>query len=508
MPGGGLGYGLGMALKMYMDRKFRSEQLAKEQERIDLEKRRTEASEAERGLLLDDGSDGQGLTTQPQNQAPVSNPSVKGAATASPQKTQAQPSKTPALAAYSRIPVAGAGFLTSGEDELRGPKPDLSKMSVEPGAAPDQAMAQSMPEAPAGASVSPPQSDVPRGTPGQGRGFLVPEKMGRYRLAPWKRAELEAKTRQNQFAVDWQDPNSDLSRRTVQSFRDILNEGSTGRGDQLLKGDLSAFEAAQIIPTIEKFDTISANKMRSILAGLKDNAMINRWGVQDDLARKRLGITEEHYRRMGDIAGKKIAQSEDRMDRMTHNRVLQRLASDQVTKQRLTQYQNLDNALNSLLKAKNITPQSLHEFQQTIRSNLGIKGTSGVIERGNTYMNGLGLKIDEWNQFLSEIPADVDKNHPFVKHFKDLARREQSNIRSQIMDRLDALSEGNGSMYDRRPDLKRDLFRAKAAYTKMVPPVSQEAANDPTIEKYAKQYGLRYDQAETLLRQRGYNGQR
>lgn len=147
----------------------------------------------------------------------------------------------------------------------------------------------------------------------------------------------------------------------------------------------------------------------------------------------------------------------DRMDRGEHQQVINAVNRNPTLKSRLLQYQNLENALSNLTNAEHITPQQFHEAQQSIRSNLGIKGTSGVDERSGTYLNSLGLKSDNWNQFLTGVPQDMKPNDPFLKHIKNLAGLEQRNARAQYQKALQAASGGHSSMYSRRPDLQADL---------------------------------------------------
>lgn len=192
----------------------------------------------------------------------------------------------------------------------------------------------------------------------------------------------------------------------------------------------------------------------------------------------------------------------DVVDRREHERVLTRVASNPVVKARLTQYQNLDNALAAVSQAENLTPQQVHEFQQSIRSNLGIKGTGGVGEREETYFKSLGLNAANMKQFLTGDPATLAKDSKMMIHLKDLAAVEQSNIRKQLEKALSAASGGHGSMYARRPDLKQDLMESLAAQSEQIAPAqgvmpnqglipaNQQAA--PAKPKTIKQNGITY----------------
>ena len=157
-------------------------------------------------------------------------------------------------------------------------------------------------------------------------------------------------------------------------------------------------------------------------------------------------------------------RQQERLDNSNHQKTLQRLNNNPGLSQRLNQLQNLDNSLGLITDVDKVTPQQFQEFQQAVRSNLGIKGTSGVDERSGTYLTSLGLRADNFNQFLSADPQDIGKNNALLKHVTQLASIERRNAQSQYEKRLSAVTAGNESMYARRPDLKNDLDSAVGAW--------------------------------------------
>ena len=165
---------------------------------------------------------------------------------------------------------------------------------------------------------------------------------------------------------------------------------------------------------------------------------------------------------------KRLEVQNDRMDRNEHMNIVRSLNNNKGMSDRLAQYQNLGNAMAVMANAKKITPQQIHEFQQSVRSNLGIRGTSGVGERESTYLDSLGLRSENFRQFLTGNPADIAKDNEIVKHIKDLAQQEMDNIKSQYTDSLDSVSEGRASMYERRPDLQSDLQKKIKSMSKRV----------------------------------------
>jgi len=148
---------------------------------------------------------------------------------------------------------------------------------------------------------------------------------------------------------------------------------------------------------------------------------------------------------------------QQRRDLMNHAQVVSKLKSDTLLNQRLTQYNNLSNALAIVADAKTLTPQQIAEFQQAVRSNIGVKGTGGVDERADTQIKTLGLNSANLRQFITGDPVELAKDSKLVHHLQDLARVEQNNISKQKNARISALSAGFKSMYQRRPDLWADV---------------------------------------------------
>lgn len=156
-------------------------------------------------------------------------------------------------------------------------------------------------------------------------------------------------------------------------------------------------------------------------------------------------------------------QFEERLDARAHQQTVALLKRDKPLQDRLRQYQNLDNALSIITKADHVTPEQIHEFQQAVRSNLGIKSGSSMAERHATYLDSIGLRGSRWLEFLSGNPANLSKDSNLMNHLKNLASVEQENLQQQVQGRLDAVTEGYGSMYARRPDLKNDLMTLSGA---------------------------------------------
>lgn len=162
-----------------------------------------------------------------------------------------------------------------------------------------------------------------------------------------------------------------------------------------------------------------------------------------------------------------------------HQRNIQALKKDPVLTKRLNQYQNLDNALSIITHADVVTPQQFAEFQQAVRSNMGISGTGGVGEREETYFKSAGLNAAAWKQFLTGDPVALSKDSHAMEHFRNLAKVEQNNIKKQYTSRIKAVTGGNASVYREHPELQEDLddlissFGDQVEQPGLMPPTAQ-----------------------------------
>lgn len=151
-------------------------------------------------------------------------------------------------------------------------------------------------------------------------------------------------------------------------------------------------------------------------------------------------------------------KQQKQQDFMAHQRNLMAIKKDPVAAKQLTQYNNLQGTLNNIANPNiPLTPEMFDEMQRAVRSNLGIQSGSGVSERDKSTMDSLGLHVDRMSEFLTANPKDIGKDSSLAKHMKDLAASEIANIQAQHDARLKFITGGNTSVYDRRPDLQRDL---------------------------------------------------
>lgn len=194
-------------------------------------------------------------------------------------------------------------------------------------------------------------------------------------------------------------------------------------------------------------------------------------GYEEGIQKANLGITDKEIEAMKTALqnsvyakalkgqGQNEAQQAraDRQELGLHAQLMNKLDRDPILQKRLTQAQNLDNALGQVEATDNLTPQQILEVQQAIRSNLGIKGTSGVEERAGTYYNSAGMKGAALIQYLTGDPASLAKDSKLMDHIRGLARKEREMLSAQTDKRLNSVATGLGSVYKRRPDLKADF---------------------------------------------------
>lgn len=167
-------------------------------------------------------------------------------------------------------------------------------------------------------------------------------------------------------------------------------------------------------------------------------------------------------------------------DERIHDRVLARLQTNKNLQTKLAQYQNLQGALANLSQADVKNPNSFEELQQAVRSNLGIKGTSGVSERERTYLNSLGLASDRIAQIVSGKPSEMgESGQAFMKHVIQLANIETNNVKQQYGRGLRAVTAGHESFYNDRPKLKKDLENSISAYSGQLNDYAPMAKEEP-----------------------------
>lgn len=165
--------------------------------------------------------------------------------------------------------------------------------------------------------------------------------------------------------------------------------------------------------------------------------------------------------RAGDTAQNKI-------DEQDHRQILQSMNNNKIGNALTGSLNQLKNGLN-LLSGPNANPQSIQEAQMMIRGAIqtGSGSRTGVDERAHTYINSLGLDFDSIKQFLTGDISKVTPDDPIIQHLASLSKNAGDTLSKQLNAQINLLSQGHGSMYDRRPDLKQDLLDKINAYNQI-----------------------------------------
>lgn len=146
-----------------------------------------------------------------------------------------------------------------------------------------------------------------------------------------------------------------------------------------------------------------------------------------------------------------------------HKGILDKLERDHVLTNRLNQAQNLTNAYKVAAGTKDMTQQQFNDLQQSIVRNMGLQsGGSGVGERAERYLRDAGMDLGTIKQYFTGVPVDVrsGSGKELLLHITQMAKAELHNIEKTYSSRLAALTAGWGSMYEKHPELKKDLEEA------------------------------------------------
>lgn len=149
-----------------------------------------------------------------------------------------------------------------------------------------------------------------------------------------------------------------------------------------------------------------------------------------------------------------------------HSAIMRNAIKAPAVDKMVTSFNNLDNALNNFHSADYHTPQQFEELQQAVKSNLGIKGQTGVHEREATSLNSLGIDVAKFNQWLSGKPVSIEDmgGQKFVEHITQLADMEKTNISRQAMSKVKTILSGHKDFYGKHPGLSEDMSEFSAVF--------------------------------------------
>lgn len=169
----------------------------------------------------------------------------------------------------------------------------------------------------------------------------------------------------------------------------------------------------------------------------------------------------------------------EKMNNTVHQKNLNE-TNDPIIKGLQTSYQNLENAERNFREG-GMSPQEFVELQQAVRSNLGLKGTSGVHERDATRLTSFGLNAATFHQFLTGNLQDVNKQNPgFVDQILKVTNLEKQNKFAQAKKIMDARALGHATFYSKNPELKNDYTNSqKAILGQFSTPSDHSVSADP-----------------------------
>lgn len=273
--------------------------------------------------------------------------------------------------------------------------------------------------------------------------------------------QLQAKQFQNEN--DAFDPTSKLSDSSRQMAKGYLNQikpatpadengegGTPGLGDQTITDDMSKSDIDGLLQHYDKFQSGLMAKKYQADMGYQGKQLGADTSIQNTNTKAQ--ATQNQFSQRQGLMNERIGQGDERI----HNQNLSKVNSDPIATGLLTTYNNLQNSVSNFDKGGR-TPQEFGELQQSLRSNLGIKGTSGVDERGETYWKSVGLSGDKVKQILFGDPVDVTNSDPkAVEMILGLAKNEMANKQTQYQAQVNKLKAGHSTFYKNHPELSQD----------------------------------------------------
>lgn len=291
--------------------------------------------------------------------------------------------------------------------------------------------------------------------------------------SPEYKAKLAALSKRGQDALNEQKQGIDQNQEMIQklsgfqSNAPLYNWIDDTTGSHLMRGYQDPAEKAKMVLGLQNMlqgqkKDMSKDEIDFIKSQL--SSQFDPLKIQKEMAQI------DYYNRYGQ-GGPVQGLQQQRQDFQEHQQVLKSVDNDKTNLQRIASTSNIANSLNNFANADIKSAAQLDELQQTIRSNLGIKGQGGVDEREKTYLNSLAQDLARASTYWKSGPQGVEKAASIVAHLKQLAALEQQNFQNQAATRTQALISGHESLYERNPTLKADLERKIEAAKKQYAPV-------------------------------------
>lgn len=235
----------------------------------------------------------------------------------------------------------------------------------------------------------------------------------------------------------------------VDTLKKRLEEQKQDSGLQYL--DLRPFAQALRSYGVSVEDPSAPMDRRSAMQALEDKIQQASLGLTKEqvnyLRAKALGAAKE---KSSSLAERRLALSEKRLKTMLDQKALQRLSSDPLIKEYSGKINSIDRANKSILGATNLPVASLKEYQQNLRSAITtIKGSGGVTERAETFVNSAEQDIAKLKTYLTGELDTLDRNDPeiaaLIDHLQEMGQKARDELEYQALLRSDIVSQTSTS---------------------------------------------------------------
>ncbi len=207
--------------------------------------------------------------------------------------------------------------------------------------------------------------------------------------------------------------------------------------------------------------------------------------IQGSLATSQNAITKEKLATMrgmykANMGSPSASAYGSRTNDLIHARVVSAIQQDKQLKDLAQSQYNLTSGATNYDSAKIKGTQQLHELQNTVRSNLGIKGTTTGPERDKMMMDSFGNQWRNAKQWLYGTPVDGSvEMKEMADHLMNLVQLQQESNMARAHARLNTLTTGREEFYSRpeNADKQAGLDRLKEVYRQQFNPYRRKGDN-------------------------------
>lgn len=292
------------------------------------------------------------------------------------------------------------------------------------------------------------------------------------------------------------DPDSDVSKATVQAHQAMLQKYAQGLGKT------SPQLAETIGNLVSNMDGKSAYQV---------NQMISNTGIDKIMSQEDMTTTKNQM--MAALAGARLAQGDKRIAMAQDNQaanVANTFDKDSNLQAINKQRQSIQRGMHTIATVDKLTPQLFNEIQMDIANALSGGKAAAVSTQNKVEFESLNTQWAGLMQRIKNKPQDIDS--PELKQYitQVLARLDDAYAHN-MEDRANQLSVGrtyaNNPSAQQAMEAKRKSYEAPQSQGDGLPGVGTANASqgqDPKVAAWAKTYNYPYDKAEQILRSRGY----